>query len=51
MGRYRGLLAFVVALAAFAAKSRQEEKLLDAQFGAEFEEHRQHTGFFLPSLS
>jgi protein-S-isoprenylcysteine O-methyltransferase Ste14 len=51
VGRYRGLVAFVVALGAFAAKSRQEEKLLDAQFGAEFEEHRRHTGFFLPRLS
>jgi protein-S-isoprenylcysteine O-methyltransferase Ste14 len=50
VGRYRGLLAFVLALAAFAAKSRQEEKLLDAQFGAEFEDHRRHTGFFLPRL-
>jgi len=51
VGRYRGLVAFAVAVAAFAAKSRQEEKLLDAQFGAEFEEHRRHTGFFLPRLS
>jgi protein-S-isoprenylcysteine O-methyltransferase Ste14 len=51
VGRCRGLVAFVVALAAFAAKSRQEEKLLDAQFGPEFEEHRRHTGFFLPKLS
>jgi protein-S-isoprenylcysteine O-methyltransferase Ste14 len=51
VGRYRALIAFVVILAAFIAKSRQEEKLLDAQFGQAFEQHRRHTGFFLPRLS
>jgi protein-S-isoprenylcysteine O-methyltransferase Ste14 len=50
VGRYRALIAFVVILAGFIAKSRQEEKLLDAQFGPAFEEHRRHTGFFLPRL-
>jgi protein-S-isoprenylcysteine O-methyltransferase Ste14 len=51
VGRYRALIAFVVILAAFIAKSRQEEKLLDAQFGPAFEQHRRHTGFFLPRRS
>ena len=51
VGRYRALLAFIVILAAFIAKSRQEEKLLDAQFGPAFEQHRRDTGFFLPRLS
>jgi protein-S-isoprenylcysteine O-methyltransferase Ste14 len=51
VGRYRALIAFVVILAAFIAKSRQEEKLLDAQFGPAFQQHRRHTGFFLPRLS
>jgi protein-S-isoprenylcysteine O-methyltransferase Ste14 len=51
VGRYRALIAFVVILAGFIAKSRQEEKLLDAQFGEAFEEHRRRTGFFLPRLS
>jgi protein-S-isoprenylcysteine O-methyltransferase Ste14 len=51
VGPYRALVAFGVILAAFIAKSRQEEKLLDAQFGSAFEEHRRHTGFFLPRLS
>lgn len=45
VGRYRALIAFVVILAAFIAKSRQEEKLLDAQFGQAFEQHRRHTDF------
>jgi protein-S-isoprenylcysteine O-methyltransferase Ste14 len=48
VGRYRALVAFVLILLAFIAKSRQEEKLLDAQFGAAFQEHQRHTGFFLP---
>jgi protein-S-isoprenylcysteine O-methyltransferase Ste14 len=51
VGRYRALIALVVILAAFIAKSRQEEKLLDARFGEAFEQHRRHTGFFLPRLS
>ena len=51
VGRYRALVAFVVILAGFIAKSRQEEKLLDAQCGPAFEDHRRHTGFFLPRRS
>jgi len=51
VGRYRALIAFLVVLAAFVVKSRHEEKLLEAQFGPAFEEHRRHTGFFLPRLS
>jgi protein-S-isoprenylcysteine O-methyltransferase Ste14 len=51
VGRYRALLASIVIRAAFIAKSRQEEKLLDAQFGPAFEQHRCDTGFFLPRLS
>jgi protein-S-isoprenylcysteine O-methyltransferase Ste14 len=33
VGRYRALIAFVVILAVVIWKSRQEEKLLDSQFG------------------
>jgi len=51
VGRYRALIAFAMILAALVAKSRQEEKLLDAQFGPAFEEHCRHTGFFPPRLS
>jgi protein-S-isoprenylcysteine O-methyltransferase Ste14 len=50
-GRYRALVAFVAMLAGFIWKSRQEEKLLASQFGPAFEEHRRHTGFFLPRFS
>ena len=49
--RYQGLVAFALVLTGFAWKASREEALLAGQFGAEFEEHRQHTGFFLPRFS
>jgi hypothetical protein len=52
VGRYRALLvAFALMLLGFIAKSRQQEKLLHAQFGPAFQEHRRDTGFFLPRRS
>ena len=51
VGRYRGIVAFAIILAGFVWKSKKEEALLAGQFGAAFEEHRRHTGFFLPRLS
>ena len=51
VGRYRGIVAFVLIFASLIRKSKQEEALLAEQFGPAFEEHRRHTGFFLPRLS
>jgi protein-S-isoprenylcysteine O-methyltransferase Ste14 len=51
IGRYRALVAFVIMLLAFTWKSKREEALLAGQFGSAFEEHRRHTGFFLPRVS
>jgi protein-S-isoprenylcysteine O-methyltransferase Ste14 len=51
IGRYRGIVAFAIMLISFIWKSRREEALLQGQFGPAFEEHRSHTGFFLPRLS
>lgn len=51
IGRYRGLVAFGIVLLGFTWKSRKEEALLAEEFGAAFEEHRRHTGFFLPRFS
>jgi protein-S-isoprenylcysteine O-methyltransferase Ste14 len=51
IGRYRALLALAIILIGFIWKSKREEALLAGQFGAAFEEHRRHTGFFLPRLS
>jgi protein-S-isoprenylcysteine O-methyltransferase Ste14 len=31
-------------------KAKKEEAMLTAQFGADFDEHRKHTGFLLPHL-
>jgi protein-S-isoprenylcysteine O-methyltransferase Ste14 len=51
IGRYRALVAFAIVLACFVWKSKREERLLASQFGPAFDEHRRHTGFFLPRFS
>jgi protein-S-isoprenylcysteine O-methyltransferase Ste14 len=51
VGRYRGIVAFAIILVTFTWKSKKEEALLAGQFGPAFEEHRRHTGFFLPRFS
>lgn len=49
--RYRALIAFVLILVGIIWKARKEEALLASEFGSEFDEHRRHTGFFLPRFS
>jgi protein-S-isoprenylcysteine O-methyltransferase Ste14 len=51
VGTYGALLAFVLLLADLTWKSKREEVLLATEFGAQFDEHRQRTGFFLPRSS
>ena len=51
IGRYGALLAFFLLLADLIWKSRREEALLAQEFGAAFDEHRSHTGFFFPRFS
>ncbi|HKV04405.1 MAG TPA: isoprenylcysteine carboxylmethyltransferase family protein [Candidatus Acidoferrales bacterium] len=51
VGTYGALLAWAVIGVSFWFKGRQEEALLASQFGKAFDEHRHHTGFFLPPLS
>jgi protein-S-isoprenylcysteine O-methyltransferase Ste14 len=51
IGEYRGLLGFVLIAIGFAFKAKGEEKLLAEHFGADFEEHKRATGFFLPKFS
>jgi protein-S-isoprenylcysteine O-methyltransferase Ste14 len=51
IGRYRAIVAFAILLAGFIWKSRKEEALLAGEFGPAFDEHRRHTGFFLPRFS
>jgi protein-S-isoprenylcysteine O-methyltransferase Ste14 len=50
-GQVRGLIAMAVVWLSFFIKARREEKLLTQEFGPKFEEHRQHTGMFLPKFS
>jgi protein-S-isoprenylcysteine O-methyltransferase Ste14 len=51
IGEYRGLLAVALFLVGFTRKARKEESFLAEEFGPAFEEHRRHTGFFLPRFS
>jgi protein-S-isoprenylcysteine O-methyltransferase Ste14 len=49
-GHAGGLVALAIYTLMFWSKARKEEALLVGEFGAAFEEHRRHTGFFLPRL-
>jgi protein-S-isoprenylcysteine O-methyltransferase Ste14 len=51
LGEVRGALGFLVIALGFAKKARKEERFLASQFGAAFDEHVRHTGFFLPRFS
>jgi protein-S-isoprenylcysteine O-methyltransferase Ste14 len=48
IGEYRAILAFAVIAIGFVVKAKREESFLAMQFGPAFDEHRRHTGFFLP---
>ncbi|HXW92186.1 MAG TPA: isoprenylcysteine carboxylmethyltransferase family protein [Terriglobales bacterium] len=50
-GEWRGLLALALALLAWSIKARKEECWLREEFGAQFEEYSQRTGFLLPRLT
>jgi protein-S-isoprenylcysteine O-methyltransferase Ste14 len=47
-GTYGAALAFFVILLSLIYKARLEEVLLTREFGPAFDDHRRHTGFFLP---
>jgi protein-S-isoprenylcysteine O-methyltransferase Ste14 len=46
-----GLLGFAIVFFALWRKAKREESFLSQEFGPAFDEHRQHTGMFLPRLS
>ena len=48
VGRYRALLALVLAFFGFWWKAHQEDAWLARAFGEQFEQHRQRTGRLLP---
>jgi len=51
VGEYRGLVALVLLTVGFVFKARREEEFLATEFGPAFEDHKLHTGFFLPRFS
>jgi len=50
IGEWRGVLALAVLSVNYYVKARREERILAANFGEAFAEHKQRTGFFLPGL-
>jgi len=46
--RWRCVAGVCVIIVGFWIKAKREEAMLAGQFGAEFDEHRRHTGFLLP---
>jgi protein-S-isoprenylcysteine O-methyltransferase Ste14 len=51
LGEYRAFPVVLVIAVGFAYKAKSEEKLLAEHFGPAFEEHKRHTGFFLPRFN
>ncbi len=51
IGEYRGFAALLLLTIGFIFKAKREEDFLSSEFGAAFEEHKLHTGFFLPRFS
>jgi protein-S-isoprenylcysteine O-methyltransferase Ste14 len=50
-GEWRGLLALAIAVIGWAIKARKEESWLRNEFGVQFEEYHQRSGFLLPRLT
>ncbi len=50
IGEVRGVVAFAVMATAFYFKASKEERWLAREFGPRFDEHRRHTGMFLPGI-
>jgi protein-S-isoprenylcysteine O-methyltransferase Ste14 len=50
VGQWRGVLAVLLALAAFWRKASSEEALLSTEFGDRYAEYREQTGFLTPRL-
>jgi len=48
--RWRCVAGVCLIILGYWIKAKREEGMLTAQFGADFEEHRRHTGFLFPSF-
>jgi protein-S-isoprenylcysteine O-methyltransferase Ste14 len=51
VGEYRAILGVVLLLIGFVRKAKKEEIFLASEFGPAFDDHRRHTGFFLPRFT
>ena len=51
VSEYRALVAVAIFVIGWTLKAKKEESFLAQQFGPAFEEHKRHTGFFLPRFS
>lgn len=51
IGEYRAILGVALFLFGFIRKAKKEERFLAGEFGPAFDEHRRHTGFFLPRFT
>ena len=51
LGEYRAILGVTLFLIGFVRKAKKEESFLASEFGPAFDEHRRHTGFFLPRFT
>lgn len=51
LGEYRALEGFAIILFGLIYKAKREEAILAEHFGPAFEEHKKHTGFFLPRFT
>ncbi|MGC2420427.1 MAG: isoprenylcysteine carboxylmethyltransferase family protein [Candidatus Acidiferrales bacterium] len=50
-GTYGALAVLAINVIGLGFKAKKEEALLAGEFGPAFDEHRRHTGFFLPRFS
>ena len=50
IGEWRGVVALVLMGTNYYVKATREEKILVANFGEAFVEHKKRTGFFLPGM-
>jgi protein-S-isoprenylcysteine O-methyltransferase Ste14 len=51
ISEYRAVLGLALFLIGFVRKAKKEESFLAGEFGPAFDEHRRHTGFFLPRFT
>jgi protein-S-isoprenylcysteine O-methyltransferase Ste14 len=50
IGEWRGVVAVILMAMNYYVKATREEKILAANFGEAFAEHKKRTGFFLPGI-